>query len=147
MEESSMLSVIDLTWSYYSLKISDLSACLTGFYSGIPSDFTLCWTRSPMGISPSSGFLQAAVTYALSPVKDNVINYSDNILVHSSPEKHADVLAKTLSLLKSHGFKIKKNKMAIAITKQIKVLGCIYNVGEKTLSPDPSKTEALAYLS
>ena len=84
-----------------------------------------------MGISPSSGFLQAAVTFALSPVKNHVINYSDNILVHSSPEKHADVLAETLSLLKSHGFKIKKNKMAIAITKQIKVLGCVYNVGEK----------------
>ena len=146
MENSSVLSIIDLTWSYYSLKISDLSACLTGFYSGIPSDFTLAWTRSPMGISPSSGFLQAAVTFALSPVKEHTINYSDNILVHSSPERHADVLAETLSLLKSHGFKIKKNKMAIAITKQIKVLGCVYNVSEKTLSPDPSKTEALSQL-
>ena len=112
MKESSMLTVIDLTWSYYSLKISDLSACLTGFYSGIPSDFILAWTRTPMGISPSSGFLQAAVTYALSPVKDNVINYSDNILVHSSPEKHADVLAKPF-LCTGHNT-VLKDKVAIS---------------------------------
>ena len=146
MKDSSMLTIIDLTWSYYSLKISDLSACLTGFYSGIPSDFTLCWTRTPMGISPSSGLLQAAVTYALSSVKSNVINYSDNILIHSAPEEHAEILAKTLSLLRTHGFKIKKNKMAVGITGKIKVLGCIYNVAERTLCPDPSKTKALSEL-
>ena len=92
-----------------------------------------------MGISPSSGFLQAAVTYALSPVKNNVINYSDNILVHSSPERHADVLAETLALLKSHGFKIKKNKMPLQPLEKLKFSGAFTMWAKRLCHPTRRK--------
>ena len=143
MSGSDTLSVLDLTWSYFSLKICPISSTLTGFWSGIPSDISLCFNRCPMGITPSSGFLQAAVTYALSPVKQYIVNYSDNILIHSPSSLHLEVVAKTFELLRKHGLKVKKSKVALHVQQRIKVLGCIFDVSRKTLCPDPEKTAAL----
>ena len=144
MSGSDTLSCLDLTWSYFSLQICPVSATMTGFWSGIASDISLAFNRSPMGIAPSSGFLQASVTMALAPVKHYTINYSDNILIHSSAEQHPEVVARTLELLRKFGFKIKPNKVALHIQQRVKVLGCIFDIRTHTIHPDPSKTKALS---
>ena len=144
MRNSDTLTVLDLTWSYFSLKICPVSATMTGFWSGITSDISLAFNRSPMGIAPSSGFLQAAVTLALSSVKAHVINYSDNVLIHSPAEIHPEVVSKTFALLRGYGFKVKPNKVAIHIRQKVKVLGCVFNIATQTLHPDPAKVKALS---
>ena len=144
MAESTVITVLDLTWSYYSLKICPVSSCMTGFWSGIPSDISLSFNRTPMGIAPSSGMLQAAVTLALGPVKKFVVNYSDNILIHSPAHIHTEVVADTFRLLRMHGLKVKKNKVHIGVTQRIKILGVVFDIRDKTVHPDPEKTRALS---
>ena len=143
MRKSDTLTVLDLTWSYFSLKICPVSSTLTGFWSGIPSDISLCFNRCPMGITPSSGFLQSAVTSALSPLKQWIINYSDNIILHTPSHLHLEVVDKTFELLRRHGLKVKKSKVAIHVRQRIKLLGCIFDISSQTLHPDPEKTAAL----
>ena len=88
MQHSDVISIIDLTQAFYSLTLSKESSRLTCFWSGIASDFTLGFKRAAMGIKSSPSMLAAAVTSCLQPIRNHLIAYSDNIILHSKLKDH-----------------------------------------------------------
>ena len=143
MRHSDVISIIDLTQAFYSLTLSKESSRLTCFWSGIASDFTLGFLRAAMGIKSSPSMLAAAVTSCLQPIRNHLIAYSDNIILHSKLEDHPDLVRQCFELLNLHGFKVKKNKVLIHCTTPVRLLGTVYDVKENRIFPDFEKVRAL----
>ena len=146
LKNADTITVIDLTQSYYSLTLSEDSSRLTNFWSGISSDFSLSFTRAAMGIKSSGSLLNAAVAQCLSPIRNNLITYSDNIIIYSQSKEHPGLVNECFSLLKKHNLKIKKSKAVIHCNQPIRILGVIYDVQNKILLPDKEKIRALIEL-
>ena len=146
LKDADTITVIDLTQSYYALTLSEESSRLTNFWSGISSDFSLSFTRAAMGIKSSGSLLNAAVAQCLSPIRNSVITYSDNIILYSQSKDHPDLVNECFSLLKKHNLKIKKAKAVIHCNQPIRILGVIYDVQNKILLPDKEKVRSLLEL-
>ena len=143
MQHSDVISIIDLTQAFYSLTLSKESSRLTCFWSGIASDFTLGFKRAAMGIKSSPSMLAAAVTSCLQPIRNHLIAYSDNIILHSKLKDHPGLVRQCFELLNLHGFKVKKNKVIIHCTTPVRLLGTVYDVKENRIFPDFEKVKAL----
>ena len=87
--------------------------------------------------------LCAALHNVLFDVKDNTIQYSDNLIIFSSPADHVNLVDKVFSLLRESKMKIKKSKTLINCTQPVKLLGMIYCPTTHRLFPDKSKIEGL----
>ena len=138
-----VLTIADLTQSYFSLKISKESSLLTGFFSGIPHDGVLTFLRAAQGVNCSSTFLLAAMHNILFEVRDHVIHYSDNLIIFSSPADHPSLVEKVFKLLRESKMKIKKSKTLLNCTQPVKLLGMIYCPKTHRLFPDKTKVEGL----
>ena len=57
LRHSNVLFVADLTWAYYGCVLSNESCLLTGFWTGIQSDSTMCFLWAEMGVRSSGSFL------------------------------------------------------------------------------------------
>ena len=111
---SNVLFVADLTWEYYEcFFLSNESCLLTGFWTGIQSESTKCFLRAVMGVRSSGSFLQAALLNCLSPIRENCITYSDNLVMHGAHQEGPELLDKCFKLLIKGGYKIKKSKTLI----------------------------------
>ena len=110
-----VLTVADLTQSYFSLMISKESSLLTGFFSGLTSDGVLTFKRAAQGVKSSGTMLLAALHNILYEVRDNIIQYSDNLIIFSSAADHVSLVDKVFRLLRESKMKIKKSKNSLKL--------------------------------
>ena len=138
-----VLTVADLTQSYFSLMISKESSLLTGFFSGLTSDGVLTFKRAAQGVKSSGTMLLAALHNILYEVRDNIIQYSDNLIIFSSAADHVNLVDKVFRLLRESKMKIKKSKTLLNCTQPVKLLGMVYCPQTHRLFPDKTKIEGL----
>ena len=139
--KSKYVSVMDASHSFYCIELDEESKIYTGFQA---LERSYVMNRLAMGLSCSSGILNACLAKTLQGLEHCVVPYSDNILIMSeSEEQHIEDLTKVLRALEDHGWVFKLNKCHWAVHKTLKVFGMQVNIEEKTISADPEKLKAV----
>lgn len=135
------VSVLDASHSFYCIELDEESKIYTGFQA---CERSYVMNRLAMGLSCSSGVLNACLAKTLQGLEHCVVPYSDNILVMSdSAEQHIKDLAKVLKALEDHGWIFKLAKCHWAVNKSLKVFGMQVDLKEKTISPDEEKLKTV----
>lgn len=135
------VSVLDASHSFYCIELDEESKIYTGFQA---LERSYVMNRLAMGLSCSSGILNACLAKTLQGLEHCVVPYSDNILVMSeSEEQHVKDLSRVLKALEDHGWVFKLAKCHWAVSKSLKVFGMQVNLEEKTISPDHEKLKAI----
>ena len=146
IRKSEILSIIDLLSAYWSLKYTEESSRITGFSCGIPDEQIHTFERVVMGLRSSQAALTSALYHTIGTLRDNVFSYSDNLVIHSRVDNHAEIVNKVLSSLEAAGFKLSLSKSIFAISGDVKLFGLVYNPTLRLVSPDQSKMETLSSL-
>ena len=131
------VSVLDASHSFYCIELDEESKIYTGFQA---LERSYVMNRLAMGLSCSSGILNACLAKTLQGLEHCVVPYSDNILVLSdSADQHIEDLSRVLKALEDHGWMFKLAKCHWAVRKTLKVFGMQVDLEKKTISPDEEK--------
>ena len=135
------VSVLDASHSFYCIELCEESKIYTGFQA-LERNYVM--NRLAMGLSCSSGILNACLAQSLQGLEHCVVPYSDNILVLSdSAEQHVQDLRRVLKALREHGWVFKLAKCHWAVHETLKVFGMEVNLKAKTIAPDQDKLKAI----
>ena len=135
------VSVLDASHSFYCIELDEESKIYTGFQA---CERSYVMNRLAMGLSCSSGVLNACLAKTLQGLEHCVVPYSDNILVMSdSAEQHIEDLTKVLKTLQDHGWVFKLAKCHWAVSKSLKVFGMQVDLKKKTIAPDEEKLKTV----
>lgn len=132
-------TAIDLTSSYYHVKLSQDSRPLTGF---IFDNLTYVFNRLPFGLKSAGSALIGAMDRCLSErVKEITTRYVDDILIASPTiERHVEDVDLVLADLKRTGFRVNYHKSTFA-QKEVKYLG--FRIDGEGIRPNPLKIESI----
>ena len=138
------ISVVDICAAFHSLMLSKEAAQLTGFSPNCRGfEGKMTYKRVPMGATPSKNLLDNALYYVLAGI-DNVLIYSDNLLILSSTEEeNFERVKQVWSALRRHGLKCKASKCTLMVNKKIKLYGMVIDLRNGRLLPDHDKIAAL----
>ena len=135
------VSVLDASHSFYCIELDEESKIYTGFQA---CERSYVMNRLAMGLSCSSGVLNACMAKTLQGLEHCVVPYSDNILVMSdSADQHVKDLTKVLKAFEDHGWVFKLAKCHWAVSKSLKVFGMQVDLEKKTIGPDEEKLKTV----
>ena len=135
--------VLDISGAYHGLTLDKESRLLTGFDSGLPNIGRLTYDRAPMGLACSSGWLQAALNHTLAAAYNMYLLYCDDlIIIGQNDEELMQRLSIVLQLLSSHGWRIKRHKLAV-FCKKLTLFGMNVNLNEQTITAPRAALDAV----
>ena len=138
------ISVVDICAAFHSLMLSKEASQMTGFSPncrGFEGKFV--YKRVPMGATPSKNLLDNALYYVLAGI-DNVLIYSDNLLILSATEEeNFEGVKQVWTALRNHGLKCKPSKCTLIAHKKIRLYGMVIDLENGRLLPEQNKIEAL----
>ena len=137
MNNSKVFSKLDLQNAYLQLPLDSNSKqfCTINTCSGL-----YAFNFLPFGLTASSGIFQSFISKLLNGIP-GVINYQDDILIHSSDiNQHNVTLDKVLTVLKEAGIKLNNKKCDFYVTK-VEYLGHIFDANG--VQPNPDKIRAI----
>ena len=135
--------VLDISGAYHGLTLDKDSRLLTGFDSGLPNIGRLTYDRAPMGLACSAGWLQAALNYTLAAAYNMYLLYCDDlIIIGKDDEELMQRLSIVLELLSSHGWRIKRHKLAV-FCKKLTLFGMNVNLDKQTITAPRAALDAV----
>uniref|UniRef100_A0A1B6LZF3 RNA-directed DNA polymerase n=2 Tax=Graphocephala atropunctata TaxID=36148 RepID=A0A1B6LZF3_9HEMI len=139
LQGSSYFTVLDLTQSFYQLKLSDRCKHFTGFVTPFAS---YEFQRVPYGLHVGSGIMSSLLNQVLDGLKFKcAMNFVDDIIVYSPTlEQHLEDLRAVVSRLDQHGLTVNPNKVSF-VRKEIKFLGHL--ISKNQIKIDPDRTTAI----
>lgn len=135
--KSSVFSKIDLSSGYHQLLLDEQSRSITTFatHCGLKR-----YKRLNFGINCASELFQEAIRQVIQDIP-NVINVSDDILVHTKDTaSHHKTLHQLLQRLSDRGLTVNKDKCQL-FQSTLTYLG--HRISSGGVSPDPDKLEAI----
>ena len=142
--DTTVISSIDISSSFFHLCLSDTSKYLCGFELGLSNmKNSAFWLRLPMGVKSSRSYQDASISYTLKNIK-KVILFSDNIIIYSKDhEENYKTLEEVFTALRSCGWKIRLGKLSLFCTKNINLFGYNFDIKNRKITPLMQKIEAL----
>ena len=138
------ISVIDISSAFYHIKICDRSSRSLAFNPGIQERGIYVYRRLVMGHQCSVALLVAALMKTLGG-NENIVQYSDNLLLLSETAKEAVELARwCLARLRSFGWKCRLSKCSFVWNGRINIFGHLIDLQAGTMAPNQRKLSALA---
>ena len=137
-------AILDLQNAYMGLTLDSDSELVTGFETGLPSlpgKFVSC--RASMGLSPSAGYLEVAMSKTLAGASGQYLRYADDVIViGDSDEQVLRRLSSVLDLLERHGWLVRREKMVI-FSKKLTIFGLAVDLTLQTVSAPRTSLDAV----
>ena len=137
LNEATVFSKLDMTQAYHQLELDEESRFITTFstHKGL-----FRYKRLIFGVNAAAEVFQNTIAEMLHDIP-GAKNLSDDIFVFGKDQQaHDTALHATLQRLHEKGAKLNKSKCIFSV-KQLNFYG--HTFGEKGISPDPTKIEAI----
>ena len=142
--DTTVISTLDISSSFFHICLSDSSRILCGFELGLSNmNNSALWLRMPMGCRQAKSFQDICLMHSLKNIK-KILLFSDNIIIYSKNyEENYQTLEQVFEALRLSGWKIRLGKLSLFCTKNINLFGFNFDIADKKITPSLKKISAL----
>ena len=136
---ATIFTTLDVAWGYWHIEMSPESIEKTAF---VTNEGHYEWLVMPFGLKNAPATFQRVIQQILAKhLYKGVINYLDDIILYSKTfTEHMTLLDEVLTILESHGIKLKLKKCFFAKT-EVNYLG--HTISHNSVRPSKEKIAAL----
>ena len=140
--EAEIISVCDITSSFYHLKLDQEAQEIFCFSDGMDCNWK--FLRAPMGYKNSPSILLSSLSETLAPLAPHVTFYSDNLILQSQKKAdHLKLLERFFELMERRGWKLRKSKCHLGIIDKANIFSFEVDLKNKCISPSKQKVDAI----
>ena len=137
---STVFSKLDFKSAFWQIDLEESSRYLTVFHA---NNKLYRYKRLTMGLKPSQGELNAALTPIFSHINGVHLIHDDVVIATSTNDEHLKAVKLVLQAVDEHGLTLNPQKCIFA-KDEIKFWGVI--IDSDGIKPDPEKVDALRYI-